>query len=182
MRLRRQLVVLAVTAALAAAAGCSADVEGRGGPTGTPGVPSASGAAPSASAAATPGASAAPGLSLGPVPTAPAGGNAPQACGQARKATEKGTTAFVQQLTAVLEAQGKNDKGAEQAAEKRLGAVLDAWAVELRRTSSVATDQQLKSTLSQLAAQIDGMTSNVATIDDAALGAIQDRLDALCPS
>ena len=98
------------------------------------------------------------------------------------KATEKGTTAFVQQLTAVLEAQGKSDKGAEQAAEQRLGAVLDAWAVDLRRTSSAATDQQLKSTLSQLAAQIDGMTSNVATIDDAALSAIQDRLDALCPS
>ncbi|MEV0717004.1 hypothetical protein [Asanoa sp. NPDC050611] len=119
---------------------------------------------------------------MGPEPTAKAGGNANQVCADARKASEAGTTAFVQQLTAVLEAQGKNDKTAEAAAEKKLGTTLDAWAADLRKASSAATDGQLKATLSQLAGQVDTMTSNVETIDDATLGAIQDRLDTLCPS
>ncbi|GIF68712.1 hypothetical protein Ais01nite_67470 [Asanoa ishikariensis] len=184
MRLRRQLAVLAVSVAFVAVAGCSADVQGRGDPTlGTPGAPSASGVAPSSSTgAALPDSSAAPQLSLGPVPTGRAGGNATQVCADVTKATEKGTAAYVQQLTAVLQAQGKNDKPGEQAAEKRLGAVMATWALDLRRASATATDQQLKTTLSQMAGQIAKMTSNVATIDDAALGAIQDRLETLCPT
>ncbi|MEV4538208.1 hypothetical protein AB0J82_30935 [Asanoa sp. NPDC049518] len=183
MRLRRHLAVLAVSVAFVATAGCSADVEGRGDPTlGTPSAaPSASGVAPSSSPAL-PGSSAAPELSLGPQPTARAGGNATQVCADVNKASEKGTTAYVQALTAVLEAQGRNDKQGEQAGEKRLGAVMATWAGELRKASSAATDQQLKTTLTQMAGQISTMTSNVATIDDAALGAIQDRLETLCPT
>ncbi|SNT40816.1 hypothetical protein SAMN05421812_105371 [Asanoa hainanensis] len=181
MRLRRQLAVLAVSVAFVAAAGCSAEVEGRGDPAlGTPGpAPSASSLVPSASAL--PGSSAAPALSLGPEPTGKAGGNATQVCADVTKASEKGTAAYVQQLTAVLEAQGRNDKSAEEAAEKRLGTVMATWATDLRKASSAATDQQLKTTLTQMAGQIAKMTSNVATIDDAALGAIQDRLETLCP-
>ncbi|MDG4827645.1 hypothetical protein O7635_37880 [Asanoa sp. WMMD1127] len=184
MRLRRQLAVLAVSAALVAVAGCSGDVEGRGDAAGTPGA-SASASTPSAAASPSvgaPGASAAPQLSLGPEPTAKAGGNATKICADAKQASEKGTTAFVQQLTAVLEAQGRKDKNAEQAAERKLGQVLDAWAADLRKASSGATDAQLKTTLTQLAGQVDGLTSDVETIDDAALSAIQDRLDTLCPN
>jgi hypothetical protein len=59
---------------------------------------------------------------------------------------------------------------------------LDTWAADLRTVSTTATDPQLKATLAQLAGQVDKMTSDVETIDDATLGAIQDRLDALCPS
>ncbi|GAA1863486.1 hypothetical protein [Asanoa iriomotensis] len=180
MRLRRLLVV---SVALFLVAGCSADVEGRGDASATPG----GSAAPSSSPGATPSGAAplgtaAPKISLGPEPTAKAGGNATQICADVLKASETGTTAFVQQLTAVLEAQGKNDKTAEAAAEKKLGTTLDTWAADLRKASTTATDAQLKTTLSQLAVQVDSMTSNVATIDDATLGAIQDRLDTLCPN
>ena len=181
MRLRRLLVV---SVALLAVAGCSADVEGRGDTSATPGPPASPGVTSSSPAPAgtAPAGSAGPKVTLGPEPTAKAGGNATQVCADARKASETGTTAFVQQLTAVLEAQGKNDKAAEAAAEKKLGATLDAWAADLRKASSAATDAQLKTTLAQLAGQVDTMTSNVETIDDATLGAIQDRLDTLCPN
>jgi hypothetical protein len=180
MRLRRLLVV---SVAVLAVAGCSGDVAGRGDTSASPGAgvtPSPS--SPGATASGAPAGSAAPRITLGPEPTAKAAGNATQVCADARKASETGTTAFVQQLTAVLEAQGKNDKTAEAAAEKKLGATLDAWAADLRKTSSAATDGQLRTTLSQLAAQVDTLTSNVESIDDATLGAIQDRLDTLCPS
>ncbi|GIF72205.1 hypothetical protein [Asanoa siamensis] len=185
MRLRRQFAVLVVSVALVAVAGCSGDVEGRGDGSAAPGASASGSAAPSAApsgSAAVPGGTPAPNITLGPAPTAKAGGNATQVCADARKATESGTTGFVQQLTAVLEAQGKNDKTAEAAAEKKLGATLDTWAADLRKASTAATDGQLKTTLSQLAGQVDTMTSNVETIDDATLGAIQDRLDTLCPN
>ena len=184
MRLHRQLAVVVVSVALVAVAGCSADVEGRGDAAGTP-TSTAAVPGPSASGSGAPGApasSATPSISLGPVPTAKAGGNAAQICADALKASEKGTTAFVSQLSAVLEAQQKQDKAGEQAAEAKLESTLDSWAADLRKASTGATDAQLKTTLSQLAGQVDKLTSNVETIDDATLGAIQDRLDALCPA
>ncbi|HTF08892.1 MAG TPA: hypothetical protein VK659_12045 [Asanoa sp.] len=183
MRLRGHFAVVFVSAVLLAVAGCSADVEGRGSAAGTPGATSSGTPAPAASVTSPAGpGSAAPELSLGPVPTAKAGGNATQVCADALKASANGTTAFVQQLTAVLEAEQKQDKAGQQAAEAKLESTLDTWAADLRKVSTAATDAQLKTTLAQLAGQVDKMTSNVETIDDATLGAIQDRLDALCPS
>ncbi|GIF52324.1 hypothetical protein DFJ67_0228 [Asanoa ferruginea] len=183
MRLRGHFAVVVLSAALLAVAGCSADVEGRGTAAGTPG-PTTSGT-PAPGPSTSPGAPAgtvAPELSLGPVPTAKAGGNATQACADALKASSNGTTAFVQQLTAVLEAEQKKDQAGQRAAEAKLESTLDTWAADLRKVSTTATDPQLKTTLGQLAGQVDKMTSDVETIDDATLGAIQDRLDALCPS
>ncbi|HEV7709081.1 MAG TPA: hypothetical protein VGP16_12865 [Asanoa sp.] len=184
MRLRGQFAVVVLSAAVLAVAGCSAGVEGRGTAAGTPG-PTTSGTPAPGPSTASPGAPAgtvAPDLSLGPVPTAKAGGNATQVCADALKASANGTTAFVQQLTAVLEAEQKKDKAGQQAAEAKLESTLDTWAADLRKVSTTATDPQLKATLAQLAGQVDKMTSDVETIDDATLGAIQDRLDALCPS
>ncbi|MEV4619749.1 hypothetical protein AB0J74_13705 [Asanoa sp. NPDC049573] len=181
MRMRGHLAVVVVLLALT---GCSADVEGRGGSAASA-PPAASGSPAPVASSASPGAPAgtvAPDLSLGPAPTAKAGGNASQVCADALKASSNGTTAFVQQLTAVLEAEQKKDKTAQAAAEAKLQSTLDTWAADLRKVSGTATDAQLKTTLAQLAGQVDKMTSNVESIDDATLGAIQDRLDALCPS
>jgi len=176
MRLRRPLVALATLALLATAA-CSADVEGRG-----DAAPSAGASTtPTPSSAAEDPATPAPDLSLGPEPTGVAGGNATKVCGDALKASEAGTTAFVDSLSKVLEANGKGDTAAANEAEKKLDAAIDTWAAALRTSSSAATDAQLKTTLAQLADEVGKLTADIETIDDTKLGAIQDRLDALCP-
>jgi len=175
MRLRRPLVALA-TLALLATAGCSADVEGRG----DAAPPAGATITPTPGSAEDPG-TPAPDLSLGPEPTGVAGGNATEVCGDALKASEAGTTAFVDALSKVLEANGKGDTAAANDAAKKVDAATDTWAAALRTSSSAATDAQLKTTLAQLADEVDKMTADIETIDDTKLGAIQDRLDALCP-
>jgi len=179
MRMRRQFVAFVVAVVATGVAGCSAEVEGRGPAGGTPSVTAGS---PSTGTTGQPEATGAPGSSSGPLPTAKAGGNAATVCGDALTVSEKGTTEFVQHLSAVFEANGKGDTAAAKKAETKLESTLDTWAAGLRRVAAEATDAALRDTLTQLAGEVDTMSADIETIDDARLGAIQDRLDALCPN
>jgi hypothetical protein len=185
--MRRAIAVAALMIMLPLAAACSAERRDAGADAarGT-GTGSSAGATPGASGQAAPsnGAGASPGASPGaaPIPTAKAGGNGPQVCAAARTESEKGTTAYIDQLSVLLQAQGMGDKAAVDAARAKLDSGLDSWAGELRRLSGTAQDAQLKAVLGELAAEVDRMEANLDSVDDGRLGNIQDRLDALCPA
>jgi hypothetical protein len=176
MRRTAAALALLLTLPLAAAA-CSAPERGpAAGPT-----PSAA-ASPGASPAGSPRAGEAPAGSKAPLPTAKAGGNGPQVCSRAQSASEKGTTAYIDQLSALLQAQGTGDDAGARAAQDKLNKGLDTWAVELRRLAGTAEDFQLKTALGEMAAEVERMEATIDSVDDGRLGDIQDRLDALCPA
>jgi hypothetical protein len=123
-----------------------------------------------------------PGASLAPIPTVKAGGNAAAVCTGARRVSETGTTAYIDQLTAMLQAQGGNDAAGAKAAQTKLEQALDTWSGELRRLAKQADDAQLKAVLTELGGEVDKMEATIDSVDDGRLGNIQDRLDALCPN
>jgi hypothetical protein len=96
------------------------------------------------------------------------------------KANSTGTLAYVNELSAMLQAAGSGDQADVKAAEGRLRKALDTWSTVLRRQSGTATDGQLKATLNDLAGQVDGLGAKIQTVDEAKLSAVQDRLEALC--
>ncbi len=177
MRRTAAALALLVTLPLAAAA-CSAPERGpAGGPT-----PSAAATSPGATPAGSPRPGEAPAGSKAPLPTAKAGGNGPQVCSRAQSASEKGTTVYIDQLSALLQAQGTGDDAGARAAQDKLNKALDTWAAELRRLAGTAEDFQLKTTLGDMAAEVERMEATIDSVDDGRLGDIQDRLDALCPA
>jgi hypothetical protein len=169
--MRRALAALVLLAL--PIAGCSVDRDGE---------PQA-GASPSVSASA--GGTVAPSTAAGgdPAPggTAKAGGNAKQVCADAVKSSSTGTLAYVDQLGKMLQAAGKGDDAGAKQAQQALEKALDTWSADLERLSGTATDARLKSTLGELAGEVDKMGAEIDSVDDAKLGAIQDRLDQLCP-
>jgi hypothetical protein len=175
MRRTAAALALLVTLPLAAAACSAPERSSAGGP-----APSAAATSPGATPG--PGASARPGGSKAPLPTAKAGGNGPQVCSRAQAASEKGTTAYIDQLSAVLQAQGTGDDAGARAAQDKLNKGLDTWAAELRRLAGTAEDFQLKTALAEMAAEVERMDATIDSVDDGRLGDIQDRLDALCPA
>jgi len=178
MRRTAAVLALLVMVPLAAAA-CSASEPDQAG-----GAPAASaGATPAPGATGPGGGSAGPGAATkAPLPTAKAGGNGPQVCVRAQTASEKGTTAYIDQLSVLLQAQGTGDDAGAKAAQTKLNKDLDTWSAELRRLAGTAEDVQLKTALGELAAEVERMEASIDSVDDGKLGDIQDRLDALCPT
>jgi hypothetical protein len=172
MRRTAAALALLVTLPLAVAA-CSAPERDQAG----------GGPAASASATPAPGATPAdPGAGTkAPLPTAKAGGNGPQVCARAQVASEKGTTAYIDQLSVLLQAQGTGDQAGAKAAQDKLNKDLDTWSAELRRLAGTAEDVQLKTALGELAAEVERMEATIDSVDDGRLSDVQDRLDALCP-
>ena len=176
MRRTAAALALLVTLPLAVAACSASEPDQAGGP------PAASAGATPAPGATGPGGSGDPGAaSKAPLPTAKAGGNGPQVCARAQTASEKGTTAYIDQLSVLLQAQGTGDDAGAKAAQTKLNKDLDTWSAELRRLAGTAQDVQLKTALGELAAEVERMEASIDSVDDGKLGDIQDRLDTLCP-
>ena len=76
----------------------------------------------------------------------------------AQSASEQGTTASIDQLSALLQAAGR--PGTAPAAARpqaKLNKALDTWPAELRRLAGTADDSQLKTALAELAAEAERM-------------------------
>ncbi|MFI6763237.1 hypothetical protein ACIBF5_29305 [Micromonospora sp. NPDC050417] len=186
-----------LTAVLLAGAGCAAErprtqgqapgattsadpgasTPGVPGPSATPAtpVPSNGAGAPSAG----PGAPANPPNPL-PSVTGPAGGNAKEVCTAALKTNTDSGTAFVTDLTAMMQATGDGDTAAATAAKTRVERGLANWTSALKEHSSKASDPTLKTVLTELATQIGSMKPELNSINEIRLDELNQRIETLC--
>ncbi|MDG4796112.1 hypothetical protein [Micromonospora sp. WMMD1082] len=169
--MRRLLAVTVVTVALFAGGGCSAERREAGEPAVTTSTRFEATLAP---ATATPGAPVAT-----PAPGA-AGGNGPAVCAAAQQASSDSGRKYVEQLTAMVSAAGAGDTAGARAAGKRAEAALAGWGTALRKQAGRADDPQLKTLLTDLAAEIGRLGTDIEALEETSLDRLQQRLDQLC--
>ncbi|SCL17596.1 hypothetical protein GA0070616_1311 [Micromonospora nigra] len=179
--MRRLLAATAVTTVLFAGTACgSDDRSGAAAPTTAP-------ATAGAPTAGTPGGPPAPGTPGGTtVPGTPgvgsgaAGGNAAEVCAAAQQAGSTAVRSYVEELGKMIAAVGANDPAAAQTARKRAESALTGWAAALRQQSNRAEDPQLRTLLTELAAEVSGLGTDLDSVDETELDRLQQRLDQLC--
>ncbi|MBX7265661.1 hypothetical protein KIF24_06170 [Micromonospora sp. Llam7] len=86
----------------------------------------------------------------------------------------------MEQLGAMLAATGAGDPAAATAAGERAEAALAGWGRALREQSSRADDPQLKTLLTDLAAEVGRLGTDIEALEDTSLDQLQQRLDQLC--
>ncbi|MGC5021970.1 hypothetical protein [Micromonospora sp. DT47] len=158
--MRRLLAAIVVTTALLTGAGCSDD---RSDNLAGPAISAAPTVVPSV-----------------PVSGSPAGGNGPQICAEAEQASSTAVRTYVEELGKMIAAVGANDSTGAETARKRAEGALTAWRSALRQESARATDPQLKTLLTDLAAEVGMLGTDVESIDETELDRLQQRLDQLC--
>ncbi|HWG99539.1 MAG TPA: hypothetical protein VNV66_09490 [Pilimelia sp.] len=167
--MRRLLAVLAIAATLLAGAGCAADP-----------APPAATATPSDSTAP-PDSSAAPVSPQGATPTvSPLAGNGREVCAAARDLATDKVTVIITEVGRSLEATAANNPKAAATARQAAEKAIRELVTGLRAQAARADDPRLKAQLTELAAQAGKMTGDPATIDDAKLDEVQERITALC--
>lgn len=164
--MRRLLAAAAVTAALLAGTGCSADGSGAT-------QPSAGATVRPTSASGD--ASPAPGGTV-----SPAGGNAKAVCAAATKASAEAGTRYVSELGKMLQAGAADDTKGAKAAQQAAERALNTWAAQLKEQSGKASDARLKSLLNEMGTAVGRMKADIESIDEMQLDLMQQRLDQLC--
>ncbi|PZF87898.1 hypothetical protein [Micromonospora deserti] len=159
--MRRLLAVTAVTTVLLAGVACSTDRPDAG--------PAGAAAAGAGATGATSGAGA-----------GAAGGNAPEVCAAARRASGAAVRTYVEELGRMMAAVGANDGTAAEAARKRAEEALTGWRTALEQQSARADDPQLRTLLSDIATEVGAMGTDLDSIDETELDRLQQRLDQLC--
>ncbi|MEH0938790.1 hypothetical protein [Micromonospora psammae] len=163
--MRRLFAATVVTTVLLTGAGCTGD-DGR---------PDGAG-----SGAPVPASTAASVVPSAPVSVAPAGGNGPRVCAEAEQASSAAVRTYVEELGKMIAAVGANDSTGAETARKRAESALTDWRSALRRHSAEASDPQLKTLLTDLAAEVGRLGTDVEAIDETELDRLQQRLDQLC--
>jgi hypothetical protein len=183
--MRRLLATATIGAVLLLGAGCSGPGD-RTDDAAAPAASSPAGAATGSGATGGPGGGTGPGGAGVPgdtgtsSPEAPAGGNAASVCDAAVKASSTAGTEFVRELGTMLQAGGKGDNAAADAAERGAQKALDRWADAMEQQADRATDARLRTVLDEIGAEVGKMKADIDSVDATRLEQLRQRLDQLC--
>ncbi|MGR6321582.1 hypothetical protein Q2K19_17825 [Micromonospora soli] len=89
---------------------------------------------------------------------------------------------YVQKLAESLRAGGRGDRKTADAARQDAETALAGWQDALREQSVGATDPRLRTLLTELAAEVGGLGTDVRSIDTTRFDRLQERLDEVCPA